>query len=159
MNLLHICCRCGALSKALTRTVRVWVPRSPTKASPDRMPLSRSLPPPPPRESSWGGSTILHDGVWHLFVSQMANGTDLRWWKKASFVAHCTSSTPSGSLGALTRVGSQGGKLETMWWHVHPLTPTCFLIACACTVMQAGPAIRKVSRVRVPFGMAFGTSH
>ena len=39
---------------------------------------------------------MYHDGQWHMFVSQMEEGTDLRQWKKASFVAHCTAATAAG---------------------------------------------------------------
>jgi hypothetical protein len=50
-----------------------------------------------PNISSWGGNAVQDDdGVWHLFVANMANGCGMRRWTSNSFVTHAVSSTPVG---------------------------------------------------------------
>ena len=46
--------------------------------------------------TSWGGSVIFAEGLWHMFVSQMAPRATLNHWKSASFIAHCIASAPTG---------------------------------------------------------------
>ena len=49
-----------------------------------------------PGSSSWGGSLLLEDGTFHMFVSRMAFGCGLSEWSENSEIVHATSSDAEG---------------------------------------------------------------
>eukprot|EP00931_Biecheleriopsis_adriatica_P116186 TRINITY_DN91865_c0_g1_i1.p1 TRINITY_DN91865_c0_g1~~TRINITY_DN91865_c0_g1_i1.p1 ORF type:complete len:411 (+),score=60.13 TRINITY_DN91865_c0_g1_i1:20-1252(+) len=47
--------------------------------------------------SSWGGSVLQHeDGTWHMWASEMTNGTGIKSWITNSQVVHAVASGPLG---------------------------------------------------------------
>eukprot|EP00037_Helgoeca_nana_P034640 m.422220 g.422220 ORF g.422220 m.422220 type:complete len:511 (+) comp36686_c0_seq1:169-1701(+) len=61
--------------------------------------------PPTRNTSSWGGTvTKGADGLWHLLVSEMAEGCGLATWQRNSFIRHATSPTVDGTYTPHERV-------------------------------------------------------
>ena len=50
----------------------------------------------PGKSSSWGGSVVEVDGVFHMYSAEMANDCGIDYWEPNSRVVHATSSDPEG---------------------------------------------------------------
>jgi len=50
----------------------------------------------PKNQSSWGGSVLLDNGVYHMFSADMEKHCGLNSWQRNSRIVHLTSTTPTG---------------------------------------------------------------
>jgi len=116
---------------------------------------------PPPRifneTSSWGGSVMQDDdGVYHMFVAEMAEGFGLNSWGTNSIVAHAVSVTPEGPferkkviVDAFSHNPTINRAPDGTWvmWHIGCGTPNKYSKCESCSGGRTGGCPRAHEQV------------